>query len=165
MNTRAFVLALAGAAAFALAAAHANADTLALARLALCGGALAIAAATDLAEHRIPNRVVLPAATICAVLALAGNGLRALAWGLAVVALLLLVSLARPAALGMGDVKLALLIAVGLDGRAPTAFILGVLVAALAGLGLLILRGHQAWRHSLPLAPFLAAGALGALLV
>jgi leader peptidase (prepilin peptidase)/N-methyltransferase len=109
---------------------------------------------------------VLPVAAVCAALSLAGaSGARSLATGLALVALLLALSLARPAVLGMGDVKLALLVAVGLDGSAPRALLLGLLLAALAGLLLLALRGRQAWRRAVPLAPFLAAGALAAILL
>jgi leader peptidase (prepilin peptidase)/N-methyltransferase len=152
--------------AFAFAAAEAGSGTLAFARLALCGAALGAVAAVDLAEHRVPNRIVLPAAVACAAVTHAGgDSLRGAASGVALVALLLVLSLAWPAVLGMGDVKLALLIAVGLDGGAPRALVLGLLLAALAGLVLLALGGRQAWRRALPLAPFLAAGALAALLL
>jgi leader peptidase (prepilin peptidase)/N-methyltransferase len=166
MTARTLTLAAVGATVFALAAAYAGADALALARLTLCGAAVVIAAAVDLAEHRVPNRLVLPAAAGCAALTVAsGARFAGLVWALALVALLLAVSLARPAALGMGDVKLALLIAVGLDGRAPAALTLGLLLAALGGIVLLVLRGRSAWRRSLPLAPFLAGGVLAALLL
>lgn len=165
MTGRALPIAVAGGFVFALAAAEANSDRLALARLAICGAALAAAAAVDLAEHRIPNRLVLPAAAACTALTLAsGTGFRPLAVGLALVVFLLALSLARPAALGMGDVKLALLLAVSLDGRAPGALLLGFALAALAGALLVALRGPDAWRQALPLAPFLAVGALAALL-
>jgi leader peptidase (prepilin peptidase)/N-methyltransferase len=166
MSRRLSSLAVAGAAAFGFAAAHTSADTLALARVALCGAALAVIAAIDLAEHRVPNRVVLPAAAASASLTAAdGARIASLAWSLVLIGVLLVVSLARPAALGMGDVKLTLLIATGLDGRAPAALIVGVLLAALGGVVLLALRGGQAWRRSLPLAPFLASGALAAILL
>jgi leader peptidase (prepilin peptidase) / N-methyltransferase len=165
MTRRALPIAAAGGLLFPLAAAQATSDHLALARLAICGSALAAAAVVDLAEHRIPNRLVLPTAAACAGLTLAsGTGLRPLAAGLALVALLLGVSLARPAALGMGDVKLALLISLGLDGHAPMAVLLGLAFAALAGVLLVALRGRHAWGQALPLAPFLTAGALAALL-
>jgi leader peptidase (prepilin peptidase)/N-methyltransferase len=165
MTKRALPIAAAGGLLFALAAAEVNSDRLALARLTICGAALAAAAAVDLAEHRIPNRLVLPVAAACTALTLAsGTGLRPLAVGLALVGLLLGFSLARPAALGMGDVKLALLISLGLDGQAPIALLLGLALAALTGLLLLAFRGPEAWRQALPLAPFLAAGALAALL-
>lgn len=163
-TTRALIAAAAGIAAFTVAGLSGGADAPTLARLALLGAALALAAGFDLAERRIPNRLVLPAAAGCAGLALAaGAGLVLLA-GLAIVALLLAVSLCWPRALGMGDVKLALLIVAGLDGHAPDALALGLAFAALAGLILLARKGRAAWRGTLPLAPFLAAGALASLL-
>jgi leader peptidase (prepilin peptidase) / N-methyltransferase len=166
MTRRVLPIAAAGGIAFAIAAAQANTDRLELTRLAVCGTALAAAAAVDLAEHQIPNRLVLPAAAACATLALAEPPrLAGLASGLALVALLLGLSLARPAALGMGDVKLALLIAVGLDGHAPGALLLGLALAALAGILLLIARGREGWRRALPLAPFFTVGALAALVL
>jgi leader peptidase (prepilin peptidase)/N-methyltransferase len=166
MTRRVLPIAAAGGIAFAIAAAQANTDRLELTRLVVCGAALAAAAAVDLAEHRIPNRLVLPAAAACAALTLTEpDALARLASGLAVVAPLLGLSLARPAALGMGDVKLALLIAVGLDGHAPGALVLGLALAALAGIVLMVARGREAWRRALPLAPFLTVGALAALLL
>ncbi len=74
-------------------------------------------------------------------------------------------SLARPQALGMGDVKLALLIAVGLDSAAARALVLGLALAATVGLMLLVREGRGAGQRALPLAPFLAAGSLLGLLL
>jgi leader peptidase (prepilin peptidase)/N-methyltransferase len=165
MTTRTLSFAGAGGAAFPIAAVQANQDLLALARLTLCGAALAAVVAIDLAEHRVPNRLVLPAAVACAALSLtSGTGLHPLEVGLALVALLLVLSLARPAALGMGDVKLALLITSGLDGHAPRALLIGLALAALASVLLLAVQGREVWRRAIPLAPFLTAGALAALL-
>lgn len=139
---------------------------LALARLALCGAALGGAVAFDLRERRIPNRLVLPAAAGCLILS-AWNGVRPveLASPLAIVAVLGALSLARPQALGMGDVKLALLIAVGLDSAAARALVLGLALAAAVGLMLLVREGSAAGQRALPLAPFLAAGSLLGLLL
>ena len=64
----------------------------------------------------------------------------------------------------MGDVKLALLLVLGLDGSALRALALGLALAALAGSCAVIRHGRTAWRASLPLAPFLAAGALVAVI-
>jgi leader peptidase (prepilin peptidase)/N-methyltransferase len=108
MTRRAFLLACVAAVAFGLLGAGGGPP--AVVRLSLCGAALAAIAAIDVAEHRVPNRVVLPALAVCAALSLIdGMGLRALLIGPAVVGTLLLVALAWPAALGMGVVKLALL--------------------------------------------------------
>jgi len=74
--------------------------------------------------------------------------------------LLIIVSLRWPAALGMGDAKLALLLVLGLDGSALRALALGLAFAALTGLLRVVREGGTAWRASLPLAPFLAVGAL-----
>lgn len=163
MNRRAFLFACVAAIAFPLAGVAA--DPIDLARLAVCGAALGAIAAIDLAEHRVPNRLVLPAATACALLSLVGGvSIAALLPGLAILALLLLVAVAQPASLGAGDVKLALLIVVGLDGDASRALAAGLVLAALAGLLIIARSGRSAGRRALPLAPFLAAGSLLVLL-
>ena len=165
MTTRALIAATAGSATFASAGLLASTSPLTLARLAVLGGALAAAALYDLTQRRIPNRIVLPAAAACAALTLAAGAPLSLLAGLATVLLLLVVSLRWPAALGMGDVKLALLLVLGLDGSALRALALGLALAALAGCALVARHGRTALRASLPLAPFIAAGALVAVVV
>jgi leader peptidase (prepilin peptidase)/N-methyltransferase len=165
MTTRALIAAAAGSATFASAGLLASTNPLTLARLALLGGALAAASYYDLSQRRIPNRIVLPAAAACAALTLVAGEPLSLLVGLATVLLLLVVSLRWPAALGMGDVKLALLLVLGLDGRALRALALGIALAALAGCALVARHGRTALRASLPLAPFIAAGALVAVVV
>jgi leader peptidase (prepilin peptidase) / N-methyltransferase len=160
MTRRAPIAAAVGTATFVSAGLAANAGVLVLTRLAIIGGALAVCALFDLVERRIPNRIVIPAATACAVLTLAVGLPLAVVAGLVTVLLLLIVSLRWPAALGMGDVKLALLLVLGLDGSALRALAIGLAFAALAGGALLVRHGRNAWRASLPLAPFVAAGAL-----
>jgi leader peptidase (prepilin peptidase) / N-methyltransferase len=160
MTTRALIATTAGAAIFASGGVLAHAGPLALARLTVLGSALASAALYDLAQRRIPNRIVLPAAAGCAALTLAAGAPLSLLAGLATILVLLIVSLRWPAALGMGDVKLALLLVLGLDGDALRALALGLILAALAGVALVIRHGRTAWRTSLPMAPFLAVGAL-----
>lgn len=165
MSPRVLIVGAAGAAAFVLAAMQADgASAPTLVRLGVCGAALGIAAATDVVERRVPNRVVLPATVLCTALTLVGGAGAGVLPGLVIAALFLVLSLARPAALGMGDVKLAVLIVLGLDGSATRALVFGVALAACAGVLLLLLRGGLAWRRSLPLAPFLATGAFVALL-
>src|SRR5436190_396280 len=56
--------------------------------------------------------------------------------GVLLVGALLALSLYRPEALGMGDVKLALLLVPGLDGRAVVALLVALALAA--GFGLLL---------------------------
>jgi leader peptidase (prepilin peptidase) / N-methyltransferase len=160
MTIRALIVATVGGATFASVGLLAHAGPLALARLAVLGAALVAAALFDLTQRRIPNRIVLPAAAACAALTLAAGAPLSLLAGLATILVLLIVSLRWPAALGMGDVKLALLLVLGLDGDALRALALGLVLAALAGLALLMRQGRTAWRTSLPLAPFLVVAAL-----
>ena len=79
-------------------------------------------------------------------------------------AALLALGLARPEALGMGDVKLALLLVLGLDGRGAVALVIALALAAGFGLLLCLRFGRAATSRKLPLAPFFAAGALIALI-
>jgi leader peptidase (prepilin peptidase)/N-methyltransferase len=135
-------------------------DATEFARFVILGPALGAVVATDLADHRIPNWIVLPAAVACAGL-LVVNAMRPqqLLCGMAVVALMLVLSLVSPASLGMGDVKLALLVVFGLGGLATQALVLGLVLAAAFGAALMVQYGRVAARRSLPLAPFLSGGA------
>jgi leader peptidase (prepilin peptidase) / N-methyltransferase len=63
----------------------------------------------DIRERRLPNALTLPgAAVILGVAAAAGRGMPALLGGVALFAVYLLVHLVAPAAMGAGDVKLAI---------------------------------------------------------
>jgi leader peptidase (prepilin peptidase)/N-methyltransferase len=93
-----------------------------------------------------------------------GSRVADLAVGLVIVTSLMVISLVVPAAFGMGDIKLMLLVVVGLDGRATLALTLGLLIAAAVGVMLMARHGRAAGRRALPLAPFIAAGTLLALL-
>jgi leader peptidase (prepilin peptidase) / N-methyltransferase len=165
MTTRRRIAATAGAASFALCAGLLRQPPLALVRLTLLGAALGAVVDSDLFERRIPNRIVVPAAFACAAAwAASGIALFALVDGLVLVGALLALSLFRPEALGMGDVKLALLLVLGLDGRAVVALLVALALAAGFGLLLLPRFGRSAASSKLPLAPFFAAGALIALI-
>ncbi len=156
----AMAAAIGGAVAFLAAGVRLNADSAELARLVILGPALGAVVATDLAERRIPNRVVVPAAIACAwLLAVEGVPTEKLLGGLAVVALMLGLGLLRPASFGMGDVKLALLLVLGLGGLATQALVLGLVLAAAFGVGLMLRDGRTAAVRSVPLAPFLSSGA------
>ena len=76
---------------------------------------LAALSCYDLRQRRLPNALTLPgAAVILLAGAVAGRGLPALAGAAALTGVYLLVHLMAPAALGAGDVKLA----IGLGGLA-----------------------------------------------
>jgi leader peptidase (prepilin peptidase) / N-methyltransferase len=124
MTTRRLIAAASGAASFVLCAGLLHLSPLTLARLTLLGAALGAVVESDLGERRIPNWIVVPAAAACAAAwAASGIALFALVEGFVLVGALLALSLARPEALGMGDVKLALLLVLGLDGRAMVALL------------------------------------------
>lgn len=143
----------------ALCATDTSGSALAIARLAIVGVTLGAASAIDVAEHRIPNRLVYPAAGACAGLTIAG-GFNAAADGLVAIAFLLVASLLAPSALGIGDIKLMLVVVLGLQQDAVRA----LLVAVLIGIVVVIARGRQARRRPVPLAPFIALGTLLAVL-
>jgi leader peptidase (prepilin peptidase)/N-methyltransferase len=110
----------------------------------------------DLRERRVPNRIVLPAAAL--VLALRTIGDPSPEWAiaaLAAAAFLLVPALIYPAGLGMGDVKLMLLLGAMLGRDVLTALVLGLSAAAIPSL-VLLLRGRRG--TTIPLAPFLALG-------
>ena len=163
---RAHVLggAIAAGAVFAVAAVRLDATLIELARVSVLGVALGALAVVDLAEHRIPNWIVGPATLVCAAL-LVGDGVHMeLLGGLAVVTLMLVLGLLWPASFGMGDVKLALLVVAGLGGVAAHALVVGLVLAATFGAILFVRHGRSAGARSLPLAPFVAAGAALAML-
>jgi leader peptidase (prepilin peptidase)/N-methyltransferase len=164
MSVRALQAAAVGAAVFGGIAAVNDAGSAGIARLAISGAALAAAASFDLSERRIPNRLTVPAALALLVLWLiTGAKPGRIAAGLVVAAALLAIGLIKPQAIGMGDAKLALVVALGLMDKALIALALGMLFAAIVAAPRLR-QGEQARKSTLPLGPFVAFGALIALL-
>lgn len=162
MNRAATICSVTGAVTLLAAGATLAAGSLLLARLAILGGALGVLVLSDLREHRIPNRVVLPALAACIVLSLA-EGIHpstGFYLGAVFVALMFAVALATPAVLGIGDVKLALLILCALGGSASLALLIAFELYCVIGVALLIHRGRAALGTALPLAPMIAASCL-----
>ena len=126
--------------------------------------ALVAVSATDL-EHRIvPNRIVLPAAALVLVARTALDP--SPEWALAALgasAFLLVAAVAYPAGMGMGDVKLALLMGAMLGRDVGVALMLGMLAALVVGVALLARHGSRARKMKIPFAPFLALGSVIAL--
>jgi leader peptidase (prepilin peptidase)/N-methyltransferase len=116
-------------------------------------------------EHRIvPNRVVLPAAAVV----LAANTILhpSVEWtvaGLGAALFLLVAALAYPAGMGMGDVKLALLLGVMLGRTVPVAMMVGMVSALVPSIVLYARHGSAARRMKIPFGPFLALGGVVAL--
>jgi leader peptidase (prepilin peptidase)/N-methyltransferase len=125
---------------------------------------LVTVSAIDLEHRIIPNRIVLPATVVV----LAANTARDLSpvWAIAALAasgFLLAAALAYPAGMGMGDVKLALLMGATLGRTVPVALMVGMLAAMVPSLVLLIKHGSKARKMGFPFGPFLAFGSVVAL--
>jgi leader peptidase (prepilin peptidase)/N-methyltransferase len=126
--------------------------------------ALVVITVTDVERRVIPNRVVLPVAgfVLAARTALDSSPV----WAIAAAGgalFLLLAALAYPGGLGMGDVKLALLLGAALGAALPVALMLGMLCALVPAAVLLARHGGAARKMAIPLGPFLAAGGVVAL--
>jgi len=125
---------------------------------------LVAVSAIDLEHRIIPNRIVLPAT----VLVLLANTARDLSpqWivaGVAASGFLLAAALAYPAGMGMGDVKLALLMGVALGKTVSVALMAGMLAAMIPGIFLFARHGKKARKIGIPFGPFLALGSVVAL--
>jgi leader peptidase (prepilin peptidase)/N-methyltransferase len=128
--------------------------------------ALVAVSATDFERRIIPNRIVLPsAAFVLAANTLVHPSVEWIAAGLAAAGFLLLAALAYPAGMGMGDVKLALLLGVGLGRTVPVALMIGMLSALVPAIVLLARHGSAARKMAIPFGPFLALGGVVTLFV
>jgi leader peptidase (prepilin peptidase) / N-methyltransferase len=127
---------------------------------------LTVLAAIDLERRIIPNRIVLPATAVILVLQIAVAPERALEWVVASLGaglFFLIAFLTYRAGLGLGDVKLALLLGAGLGRGVVFGIFVGLLSSGIAGLVIVARHGLAARKRSIPLAPFLAFGAVVAL--
>lgn len=128
---------------------------------------LVILSVIDLKERRLPNRIVLPSIAVALVAQAVLHPGRMVEWLAAAggaAGFFLLPQLVYRGGVGMGDVKLAFLIGLVLGTAVVPAVFVGTLTASLAALGLLVTRGAAARKAGIPYGPFLAAGALLALL-
>jgi len=147
---------------------HATAALPAYLYLAAVAVALAV---IDLRVWRLPDAIVLPSYGVGAVLlgaaAIARTDWWAAGRGLIAMAVLfgvyLLIALARPGGMGLGDVKLAGLLGLylGFLGWSPlwVGAFAGFLLGGLAGAALLLTRRTDR-RGAIPFGPFMLAGAL-----
>ena len=120
---------------------------------------LAVVSVVDVKRRIVPNRIVLPAAAV--VLAA-----RTIVWvvaGAGAAAFLLAAALARPGGMGMGDVKLALLLGVAVGRTVPLALIVALVAAVVPSVVLLLRHGRAGRTMGIPFAPFLALGGVVAL--
>jgi leader peptidase (prepilin peptidase)/N-methyltransferase len=124
-------------------------------------------AAIDIKARVLPNRIIGPAmvAVLAWQIAFARGDMPAhLLAALGAGAFLLLPSLLKPGAMGMGDVKLAALLGLALGGEVVSALTIGCLAVVPGALGVLMLGGSGLRHSSLPFGPFLGLGAAVVLL-
>jgi leader peptidase (prepilin peptidase)/N-methyltransferase len=128
-----------------------------------CAVLVAISA-IDLRHRIVPNRIVLPAAVLVLAAQTALEPSPEWALGaLGAAGFLFVAALAYPAGMGMGDVKLALLLGALLGRVVAVGLMLGMLAALIPSVVLLARHGSAARKMGIPFAPFLAFGAIVAL--
>jgi leader peptidase (prepilin peptidase) / N-methyltransferase len=120
--------------------------------------------AVDIAHRIVPDKIVLPSTLIV----LVAQTIREPSpeWILAAFGaafFLFLAVLVYPAGMGMGDVKLALLMGAALGKLVSVALMVGMVAALVPGVYLLARHGRAARKMGIPFAPFLALGSIVAL--
>lgn len=129
---------------------------------------LVLLAAIDVERRIVPNRIVLPASAIVLLAHVAltpGETFQYILAALLAAVFLFLPRLFNAGSIGMGDVKLGLLIGAALGAGAAQALMLGFLLVFPVALAIAINGGITAARRAtIPMCPFLALGALVVLL-
>jgi len=121
--------------------------------------ALVAVTVTDLERRIIPNRIVLPAAAvILAAQTMLHPSVEWVLGGIGAAGFLFLAALAYPPGMGMGDVKLALLLGVMLGRVVPVAMMIAMLSALAPAIVLLVRHGQAGRKMGIPFGPFLALG-------
>jgi leader peptidase (prepilin peptidase)/N-methyltransferase len=128
-----------------------------------CAALVAITV-TDFERFVIPNKIVLPAAAVV----LVAQTVRDLSpeWAIAAAGAALFLftaALVYPAGMGMGDVKLALLLGAMLGRNVVIAMAVGMVSALVPSIVLLARHGAAARKMKIPFGPFLALGGVVAL--
>lgn len=128
---------------------------------------LAVVTVSDLEYRVIPNAVMIFAAVAAVALVAAWDPSRLpehLIAGAAAGGALLLVALAYPRGMGMGDVKLAGVMGLYLGSAVAPGLLAGFLTGAVYGIALIARHGSSARKQAVPFGPFLALGGLVGLL-
>ena len=125
---------------------------------------LVAVSATDLERRVIPNLIVLPGAAVVLVAnTLLDPSVEWAAAGLGAALFLFVAALAYPGGMGIGDVKLALLLGAAVGRTIPVALLVGMLSAIVPSAVLLVRHGSAARKMAIPFGPFLAFGGVVAL--
>lgn len=127
---------------------------------------LVVLSSIDIQTRLLPNRIVLPATTLVLAAQVGFFPARSAEWvlaGLGAAAFLALPLIIRRGSLGMGDLKLAVLLGVGLGRSVIDALFYGSLAAFPVAAVILIRGGRGARGKAIPFGPFLSLGAIIAL--
>jgi leader peptidase (prepilin peptidase) / N-methyltransferase len=133
---------------------------------AVFAGVLVVLTAIDIERRIVPNKIVLPATAVVLVAQMVVHPDHRPEYVVATVGaglFLLLPLLIYPAGMGLGDVKLALLLGAGLGAGVVMAFVVGLLAGFIAAVVILVKQGSAARKTAIPFVPFLALGGLVAL--
>jgi leader peptidase (prepilin peptidase)/N-methyltransferase len=125
---------------------------------------LVVLAAIDAEQRIIPNRIVLPAALVVLVAQTAIEpSVEWIVAALGAAAFFLIAALAYPGGMGMGDVKLALLLGAMLGRGVVAAIAIALLSSMVPAVAILLRHGKEGRKMGIPFAPFLALGGAVAL--
>jgi leader peptidase (prepilin peptidase) / N-methyltransferase len=127
---------------------------------------LVVLSAIDVERRILPDKIVLPSAGIVLAAQLVLHPDQWLEWILAplgAAAFLFAALLAYPKGMGMGDVKLCLLLGAMLGKLVLVALLIGMAAALVPAVILLVRHGQAARKMAIPFGPFLAFGAVIAL--
>jgi leader peptidase (prepilin peptidase)/N-methyltransferase len=150
-------------------------DSWALPAYLVLAAALVTLAAIDLEHYILPNRIVYPLAlTMIVMLAIASIGdddldamTRGLVAGAIAFTVFFVLHMISPRSMGFGDVKLSFVLGLSLGwiggGEVLVGLFLGFVYGAVVGIVLIVSRLRRR-NEALPFGPFLAAGALTAIL-
>jgi leader peptidase (prepilin peptidase) / N-methyltransferase len=125
-------------------------------------------AAIDYQTRRIPNRLVVPAIAVVLIADVAlrsGHTPEFLLAALVAGGLLLIPNLINSAWMGMGDVKLAVLLGLALGWGVIGALMIAFLAVLPVALVMMMVGGTASRKAALPFGPFIAFGALVVLIV
>jgi leader peptidase (prepilin peptidase) / N-methyltransferase len=128
---------------------------------------LVLVSAIDLERRIIPNVIVVPAIAIVLTAQIALYPDQALEWVLAALGcglFFLLPLIVYPSGLGLGDVKLAVLLGATLGMAVMGALLIGLFAGAAYAVFILFRQGTAARKSTIAFGPFLAFGALFSML-
>jgi leader peptidase (prepilin peptidase) / N-methyltransferase len=135
---------------------------------AFLAAVLVTIAVIDFQTRRIPNRVVVPSIAIVLIADLAcfpGRTPELLLAALVAGGLLLIPNLISTSWMGMGDVKLAVLLGLVLGWTVIDALLIAFIAVLPVTLVMMIRGGAAARKAALPFGPFIAFGALAVLII